>query len=125
MRRVLQLGGYRRLLLSTLVIQLTSEIGAVALSLLVYRRTGSALGAAGFFLCAQFGPALLSPAVVARLDQRAARITLSLLYGLELVVFVALSWVTHHYSTTAALVLTLVMGTIALAGRVITRAAWG
>ena len=48
-------------------------IGSVALALLVYRRTHSALGATAFFLFAQFVPALLSPLCVARLDQFPAR----------------------------------------------------
>jgi len=124
MRRVLQLRGYRRLLIGTLLNQLATEISAVALSLLVYRRTGSALGASAFFLCVQFGPALLSPPVVARLDQRSARLTLVLLYALEVAVFIALAWLAHHYSTVAVLALTLVMGTLALVARVLTRAAW-
>ncbi len=52
--------------------ELAWSIGSLALAVLVYRRTGSAVGAAAFFLAAQFVPALISPALVARLDQRAA-----------------------------------------------------
>lgn len=124
MRRVLQLGAYRRLLLGTLLNQLAYEISVVALSLLVYRRTGSALGAAGFFLCSEFGPAVIGPVIVARVDQLPARLILTLLYAAEVVVFALLAWTTHHFSVAAVLALTLVMGSLALVARVISRTAW-
>ena len=69
MWRVLQLAPYRRLVVTSLLNELASSIGAVALALLVYRRTGSAIGATAFFLCAQFAPAILSPFFVARLEE--------------------------------------------------------
>jgi predicted MFS family arabinose efflux permease len=124
MRRVLELRGFRRLLLGSLLNQLAYEIGVVALSLLVYKRTGSAMGAAAFFLCSEFAPALAGPALVARLDQLPARQTLALLYGAEVAVFLVLAWVVHHFSVAATLALTLVMGTLALVARVISRATW-
>src|SRR5437660_11427651 len=71
--RVLKLPAYRRLLAAYTLNELAWGIGSLALAVLVYNRTGSALAAAGYFLCARFGPALLSPAVVAGLDERASR----------------------------------------------------
>ena len=41
----------------------------VALSFLIYHRTGSAFGATAYFLCSQFAPAVFSPMLVARIDQ--------------------------------------------------------
>src|SRR5207302_6524562 len=69
-RRVLGLPAYRRLLAAYTLNEVAYSIGSLALAVLVYNRTGSALAAAGYFLCAMFGPALVSPVVVARLDQR-------------------------------------------------------
>ena len=124
MWRVLKLAPYRRLAATSLLNELASSVGAVALALLVYRRTGSAIGATAFFLCAQFAPALISPFFVARLDQRTARVVLAVLYVLEAAVFGVLVWVTHHFSLAAVLALALVDGVLSLTGRVLARAAW-
>jgi MFS family permease len=124
MRKVLELSVFRRLLVATVLNELAYSIGTVALALLVYRRTGSAIGAAGFFLCSQFGPALVSPALVARLDRRPARQTLALLYTVEALIFLALAGLVRHFSVAPALVLILVDGVMALTARVVARATW-
>jgi predicted MFS family arabinose efflux permease len=124
MRRVLELPAFRRLLVASMLNELAPSIGSVALSLLVYRRTGSALGTAAFFLCSQFGPALVSPLFVARLDQRSARFVLTGIYALESVVFVVLAWVAGRFALAPVLALALVDGVLALTARVLARAAW-
>lgn len=121
---MLELRGYRRLLAASLINPILSSIAAVALSLLVYRRTGSALGATGFFLCAEFGPALFSPWLVARLDQRPARRSIVSLYLLEAVAFLVLAWLVGSFVLPAILVLTLTYGVFALTARVLSRTAW-
>ena len=97
MKPVLRIPVYRRLLAAYALNELAFMIGSVALALLVYSRTGSALGATAFFLFAQFVPALISPMVVARLDQLRARAVLPLLYWLEAVIFVILAWVASSH----------------------------
>lgn len=124
MWRVLQLAPFRRLVATSLLNELASSVGSVALALLVYRRTGSAIGAMAFFLCAQFGPALVSPFFVARLDQRAARVVLAELYALEALVFGVLAWLVHHFALAPVLALALLDGILALTARVLSRAAW-
>lgn len=104
--------------------ELALSIGAVALAVLVYRRTGSAIGAMGFFLCAEFGPALVSPLFVARLDQRSARWVLGGLYACEGLIFLVLAWLVHHFSLAAVLALALLDGSLAVTARVLVRAAW-
>lgn len=121
---VLKLRGYRRLLTSSLLNGLAVSIGTVALSLLVYRRTGSALGATGFFLCAQFGPAFVSPFVISKLDQRSARAALVTLYALEAAIFGLLAAVVNHFTLAAVLALALFDGILALTARVLARTAW-
>ncbi len=123
MREVLKLPAYRRLLAAYTLTQLAWSVGTLALAVQVYRRTGSALGSAGFFLCAQFVPALISPALVARIDRRPARLVLSVLYALEAVAFALLGWLTSHFSLAPLFVLVVIDGIIALAARSITRAA--
>jgi predicted MFS family arabinose efflux permease len=122
-RQVLSLPAYRRLLAAYSLNELALSIGSLALAVLVYRRTGSAFGAAGFFLSSQFVPALLAPAVVARIDQRSIRVLLPLLYGLEAIAFLALAGVASNFSLAPLLVLAVVDGVLALAARALARTA--
>jgi MFS family permease len=122
MRRVLKLPVYRRLLGAYTLNELAWSIGTLALSFLVYDRTGSALGAAGFFLCAQFIPALLSPLLVIRLDHQTPRLTLPALYGVEAVTFVALAWIAGHFRLLPILLLATLDGIVALVARSLARA---
>ena len=123
MTRVLKIGAYRRLLAAYTLNELAFMVGALALALLVYRRTGSALGAAAFFLTAQFVPALISPMAVARLDHRSLRPILPALYWFEAVVFFTLAWVAGHFALIPVLALALVDGVAALTARSLARAA--
>lgn len=124
MKPVLRIAAYRRLLAAYALNELASMIGSVALALLVYRRTGSALGATAFFLFSQFVPALISPITVARLDQLTAGSVLPPLYLFEAVVFVVLAWVaSSHFSIVAVLALAFLDGTVALTARALARAA--
>ncbi len=122
MRPVLKLPAYCRLLAAYTLTQLAWWVGTLALAVLVYRRTGSALASAAFFLCAQFVPALLSPLLVARIDQRAVRRVLPELYAAEAVAFAALAWVSSHFFLGTLLVIVILDGVIALAGRALIRA---
>jgi transmembrane secretion effector len=123
-RPVLRIPVYRRLLAAYALNELAFMIGSVALALLVYGRTHSALGATAFFLFAQFVPALISPLAVARLDQLPARTVLPVLYWLEAVIFVILAWVaTMHFSVVTVLVLAFLDGTVALTARALARTA--
>jgi MFS family permease len=124
MKSVLDLPVFRRLLIATVMNELAWWIGSVSLALLIYRRTGSAVGAAAFFLCSQFGPALLSPLLVAKVDRVPARRALAELYALEAVIFLALAWLTSHFSLVAILALVLFDGILFVTARVLARAAW-
>ncbi|HET6869180.1 MAG TPA: MFS transporter [Solirubrobacteraceae bacterium] len=124
MKPVLKIPVYRRLLAAYALNELAFMVGTIALALLVYRRTGSALGATAFFLAAQFVPALISPMAVARLDQLSARTVLPVLHWLEAAIFVVLAWVaSDHFSVVAVLVLAFLDGVLALTARALTRAA--
>lgn len=123
MRDALNIPAFRRLLGAYTLNELAWGIGTVALALLVYRRTGTAVGAAAFFICANFVPALLSPLLVARLDQRSVRVVLPILYLLEMVAFLVLAWLVGRFSLAATLVLALADGALGLAARAIARAA--
>lgn len=123
MAQVLKLPAYRRLLAAYGLTEIAWTIVSLALALLVYRRTGSALGAALFFICAQFIPAFLSPSLVARLDRRATRQVLAALYAFEAGLFLLLAWAVDHLGVGFILALALLDGVIALTVRSLARAA--
>jgi predicted MFS family arabinose efflux permease len=122
-KRVLRLPAYRRLLAAYTLNELAWSLGALALAVLVYRRTGSVIGSAAFFLCSQFFPALISPALVARLDQRAPRRVLPALYALEGVLFLLLALAASRFSLVPVLALALADGIVAASARALARAA--
>jgi len=119
----LRLPPYRRLLAAYTLNELAVAIGALALTVLVYRRTGSALATTGYFLTTQFAPSLAAPVLVARLDGRSARWVLASLYACEAVLFLALAALVAHFSLAPLLALTLLDGILALSARSIARAA--
>lgn len=122
MKRVFDLPAFRRLLAAYALNELAWSFGALALAVLVYRRTGSATGTAAFFLCSQFVPALVSPALVARLDQRSPRAVLFWLYLLEGAAFGLLAWLAGRFALAPVLALAFVDGVLAVSGRALTRA---
>jgi predicted MFS family arabinose efflux permease len=121
-KAVLRISGYRRLLAAYGLNELAWSVGALVLAVLVYRRTGSALEAASFFLCSQFLPALISPALVARLDRRAPRGVLTWLYGAQAAAFLAIAWAASRLPVVVVLALVVAAGTVALTARAIARA---
>ena len=122
MKAVLALPGYRRLLVVYALNELAWSVGNLALSLLVYRRTGSALASTGFFLASQFLPAFVAPNVVARVARHDARCVLALLYGLQAVVFGLLGAAPSHFALIPVLAVVLIGGSFGLTARPILRA---
>ncbi len=123
MKQALSLPLFRRLLAAFALNELAWSVGTLALAVLVYRRTGSALGSTGFFLCSQVLPALLSPALVARLDRFSPARTLPVLYALEAILFGTLAWMTSRFALAPVLVLALLDGAIAITARSLSWAA--
>jgi len=121
--RCLRIVAFRRLLTAYVLNELAWSVGTLALWLLVFKRTGSAIGTAGFFLCSQFLPALLSPALVARLDRASVRVVLPVLYALEAALFGLLAYLVHHFVLIPVLILALADGAIAATARSLATAA--
>ena len=119
----LRVRGFPQLLTSYTLNDLGDAVGVVALSLLVYDQTGDPLATAALFIAAKFLPALLSPVLIARIDQIAVRRSLPLLYAVEAAVFVILAFVAEDFLLPLILVLALVDGVLALGGRALTRGA--
>jgi MFS family permease len=115
---------FSRLLASYTVNELGDAVGIVALAILVYDRTQAVAPTAAFFIVAKFLPALIAPALTARLDQLSLRRTLPSLYLLEAAVFAALALVASgDFFLPLVLALGLVDGALAITGRGLTRGA--
>lgn len=115
---------FGRLLTSYTVNELGDSIGIVALAVLVYDRTQDVASLAAFFIAAKFLPALLAPALTARLDQLALRRSLPVIYMLEAAVFAVLAMLADdQFVLGGVLVLGLIDGTLAITGRGLTRGA--
>jgi predicted MFS family arabinose efflux permease len=115
---------FSRLLGSYTINDLGDAVGIVALAVLVYDRTEAVAPTAAFFLAAKFLPALIAPALTARLDQLALRRTLPALYVLEAATFAALALVASgDFFLPLVLFLGLVDGALAITGRSLTRGA--
>jgi MFS family permease len=120
--RPLSLQPFRHLALARFVDELGDWLAEVALAVLVFDRTGSPLAVAGLFLALQFGPALATPAVVARLDSLPARRTLAVLNLAQAAALVALAALTDSFSLAAVIALAGIAGTLAVSTRALTRA---
>lgn len=102
--------------------ELGNWLGDIALAVLVFDRTGSALATALLFVGTRFVPALLAPAIVARVEALRPRLSLPLLYGADAVVFAVLALVaSQHFALALVVALGAVDGTLALAARALTR----
>ena len=123
MRSALELPAFRRLALSYTLNELCDWMGIVALAVLVYDRTSSALATAGLFVAGKFLPSLLVPALTVRAERLPVARSLAGLYALEAAVFTALALVAGDPWIPVVCVLAFVDGTIAATGRAITRAA--
>ncbi len=113
---------FRRLAISYAVNELGDWMGMVALSVLVFDRTGSALATAGLFVGTRFVPAVLAPVLVARAEQPPPRLVLPALYAGEAAAFAALALLAAHFSLAAVLAIGAIDGALALTGRSLTRA---
>src|SRR3954447_7512035 len=118
----LRVPGFKVLLGGYSINELGNWLGDIALAVLVFDQTGSALATALLFVGTRFVPALLAPMTVARVEALRPRLSLPLLYGADAVVFAALALLAaHHFSLALIVALGAVDGTLALAARALTR----
>ena len=122
--RPLRHAGFRRLATTYTLNELGWGFGTVALGLLVFDRTHSALATTALWLCTLLVPALFGPAVTAHLDRAATRRALPSLYLAEAALFALLAILAARSPwVPLVLVLATLDGTLALVGRALTRAA--
>ena len=119
----LRIRPFSRLLISYFLNYAGDLIGLVALSVLVYAETGSALATSALFIATQFLPALVSPGLTARLDRHSARMTLAAVYLAEGAIYAGLALTAEHFSLLLILGLALADGALSLTARGLIRAA--
>jgi MFS family permease len=112
---------FRRLLATYSINEMGDWMGIVALSVLVFELTNSPLATAGLFLGTRFLPAFLGPLLVTRVERIRPRIVLPLIYVVEVAAFGVLAVLATHFSLALVIVVATVDGTMALAGRALTR----
>ena len=113
---------FRRLAFSFTTNEFGDWLGIVALSVLVFDRTDSALATMALFLGSRFVPALLSPALVARIERTPPRFGLATLYCFEAAAFAVLALLVDNFALAAVVFVAMLDGTLALCGRSLTRA---
>lgn len=113
---------FRRLATTYAVNELGDWMGIIALSLLVFERTDSALATAALFLGTRFLPALLAPILVARAERPPPRFALPVIYCGEAAAFGVLALLADHFSLGLVIAVATIDGALALAGRALTRA---
>jgi MFS family permease len=113
---------FRRLAASYTLNELGDWLGIIALAVLVFDRTDSALATAGLFLGTRFAPALLAPMFVARVDRAPPRYALAAIYCTEAAAFGVLALLVDNFSLALVIAVATVDGTLALGGRSLTRA---
>jgi MFS family permease len=114
---------FRRLAVSYLINEAGDWMGIVALSVLVFDRTGSIVATTGLFFGTRFLPALLAPILVSRVEQPPPRLALPVLYCGEAAAFGALALLSgNSFSLAAVIIVSAIDGTLALTGSSLTRA---
>ena len=113
---------FRRLATSYALNELGDWMGIIALSVLVFDRTDSALATAALFLGTRFLPALVAPILVTHAEKPPPRYALPVIYCGEAAAFGGLALLADDFSLAPVIVLAAVDGALALAGRALTRA---
>lgn len=113
---------FRRLAATYAINELGDWMGLIALSVLVYDETGSALATAALFIGTGFLPAVLAPLLVARVEIPSPRFALPVLYCAEAAAFAGLALLALDFSLVGVVILAAIDGALMLAGRSLTRA---
>src|SRR4051794_38268324 len=113
---------FRRLALSYAINEMGDWLGLVALSVLVFDTTESAMATTLLFLGTGFMPALLTPFIVVRLERPPPRFVLPTIYAAEAASFLGLALLVDNFSLAAIVVVAAIDGALALSAKTLTRA---
>ncbi len=114
--------GFKPLVVAFCVNELGDWLGSVALAILVFDQTGSAMATAGLFLATQFLPAFVAPPLVARLELLRSGRALPWVYAAEAAVFGLLALTASEFALVVVFILAALDGALASAARALSRA---
>ncbi len=114
---------FRRLAAAYLINEFGTWIGELALAVLVFDRTGSALATAGLFLALRFLPSLVAPLATSWVETMKPHLLLPALYLLEAVLYAAIAILASHFWLPVVLLLTALDGAVAIVAKALTRSA--
>jgi MFS family permease len=112
---------FRHLAIGFAINELGDGLGVIALSVLIFEMTGSALATTALFLGVGLAPALLTPLLVVRLERPSPRLVLFALYLVEALLFGALAVLAHNFSLAPIVVLATVDAALAVTAKSLTR----
>jgi MFS family permease len=112
---------FRRLAASYAINEFGDWMGIVALSVLVFEQTDSALALTGVFLGTRFLPAVLAPILVTQGERPPPRYALPVIYCGEAAAFAALAVLAGNFSLAPVIAVATIDGALALTGRALTR----
>ena len=118
----LRVAEFRALLISYVINRAGDVFGALALAIVVFNTTRSAVATAALFLAAQFLPGLVGPSLTARVGSIPAGRLLPACYLVEACLFLLLAAVSRHAGAALIVALAFLDGTLAFAARSVTRA---
>lgn len=122
LRTTLRRPAFPRLAATYAVNELGDWMGLIALSVLVYDKTGSALATTALFMGTGFLPALLAPLLATRAEQSPPRISLPTIYCGQAIAFGALALFANEISLVFVIALASIDAALGIASRSLTRA---
>jgi predicted MFS family arabinose efflux permease len=122
LKTTLRRPAFPRLAFTYAVNELGDWMGLIALSVLVYDRTGSPIATTALFMGMGFVPALLAPLLAAQAEKSPPRISLPIIYCVEAAVFGALALFAGSASIGFVIALAAIDAVLGIASRAITRA---
>lgn len=123
MRGALSLSSFRRLALAYTLNEAADWFATIALTVLVYDRTGEALATTALFLSTRFLPSLVVPALASFAERRSVRLVLGLGYTGEAALFVVLALTADDLGLAVLCLIAMLDGTLAATARAVTRGA--
>lgn len=123
MRGALSLAPFRRLALAYTLNEAGDWFATIALTVLVFDRTGEALATAALFLATRFVPSLAVPLLASYVERRSVRLTLTVGYVAEAAVFALLAVTAGDLALGVLCAVAMLDGTLAATARAVTRGA--
>src|SRR5262245_21810911 len=119
-RELLRRQGFRPIAITYGLSEIVDWLTTIALAVLVYDATGSAVATTILFICSKFVPALIAPGATARVDTIAPRRSLPALYALQFAAYAGMAALHAYIAPVVALAA--LAGAAALVSRALVRA---